>query len=141
MHDINREAKDASASRSGNPSVIASIEKMIEKIVESLLAKEDIYIELKTKKPPVNSSTSQHGYDVGCNKIRLLGRNNQEAWRFSTPSSKSEPFNMLTRAIAVVFRILELVHEALMGDVVVSKRYLASIAFNKLSKSTFLADT
>jgi len=70
-------------SRSGASSVIAAIEKLIQIIVESLLAKQGPSITLKTKKRPGTSSEVGDGQDVGLNEVKFLGSSQQEAWRFS----------------------------------------------------------
>ena len=109
--------------RSGDPLVIAAIEKMIERVVEGLLAKEDLCIGLKIKRPPAAPAEAGGSYSIAHNKLKLLGRNEQEAWRFSKDSSDCELSNPLKGVLAVVLRILDLIHEALIGNVVVSKRY------------------
>ena len=109
--------------RRGDPLVIAAIEKMIERVVEGLLAKEDPCIELKTKRPPAAPAEAGGSYEIAHNKLKLLGRNDQEAWRFSKDSSNCELFNPLKGGLAVVLRILDLIHKALIRNVVVSKRY------------------
>lgn len=70
-------------SRTGASSVIAAIEKMVETIVESLLAKKGPTITLKTKKRSGTSSVAEDGQDVGLNQVKFLGPSQQEAWRFS----------------------------------------------------------
>ena len=118
--------------RNGDPLVIAAIEKMIERVVEGLLAKEDLCIELKTKRPPAAPAEGGGFYDIAYNKLKLLGRNEQEAWRFSKDSSDCELFNPLKGILAVVLRILDLIHEALIRNVVVSKRYFVLILFREV---------
>lgn len=70
-------------SRSGASSVIAAIEKMIETIVESLMAKQGPSITLKTKKRSGTSSVAGDRQDIGFNQVKFLGPSQQEAWRFS----------------------------------------------------------
>ena len=76
-------AEQIPVSRLGNPLAITGIENMIERIVENLLAKEDLSIELKTKKPRSDQRAGRDTFDVGLNKLRFLSSNAQEAWRFS----------------------------------------------------------
>ena len=70
-------------SRRGAPAVIAAIETMFCKIANSLRKKEELSIELKTKKSPITSQTPNIEERVSISEIRFPGRNAQEAWRFS----------------------------------------------------------
>lgn len=70
-------------SRGGASSVIAAIEKKMEIIVESLLAKQGPSITLKTKKRSGTSSEAGDREDTGLNQVKFLGPSQQEAWRFS----------------------------------------------------------
>ena len=118
--------------RSGDPLVIAAIEKMIERVVEGLKAEEDLCIGLKIKRPPAAPAEAGGSYSIAHNKLKLLGRNEQEAWRFSKDLSDCELFNPLKGVLAVVLRILDLIHEALIGNVVVSKRYFVLLLAGKV---------
>ena len=74
----------ALATRRGSPSVVAAIEGMIAKIVDSLAQKEELTIELKTKRSPTASRTPGSEQRVAISKIQYPGRNAQEDWKFCT---------------------------------------------------------
>ncbi|CAK4016770.1 Meiotic recombination SPO11 [Lecanosticta acicola] len=82
-----------------NADVIDKIEDMLEPIVDAMLNEKDQYsITLRTRNRTSSSGTRQ---------LRFPAKTADEAWRF-----------------AVVVRILELMHEALRNDAVISKRDL-----------------
>ena len=113
------------ATRIGAPAVIGAIEDIIAKIAHSLGQKEELSIELKTTMSSATSRTPESGQRVAISKIRFPGRNAHEAWKFSTRYCRGSILVLsavLTIAAAVLLRILELVHQALVENVVVSKR-------------------
>ncbi|KAL8993495.1 MAG: hypothetical protein Q9169_006301 [Polycauliona sp. 2 TL-2023] len=132
VHDpleSNEPSTTPSRRRKPDPEAIHKIEKIVQQIVRSL-QREDakISITLRSPKRPGTSSlsvksskTKAHEY-----KVSFPGETPEGAWRFSTPGLVeavcSRTASMLTCSPAVVLRILELVHEALVNDVVVSKR-------------------
>jgi hypothetical protein len=111
-------------------SVLARIENIFEAMADVLLNERGhLSVELVTR-PRVNrqridpvdlASTPSNPVQRLC----FPGKSEREAWRFGEhdlPACKAEdsPTDLQT---AVVIRILELVHEALLNDVVLSKRY------------------
>ena len=52
------------------------------------------------------------------------GKSAEEAWRFSKIIAFGAAFNSTNFDLAVIVRILELIHEAIRSDVVLSKRYV-----------------
>ncbi|KAL8950224.1 MAG: hypothetical protein Q9222_003731 [Ikaeria aurantiellina] len=115
--------------RVADPEVIRKVEELVDQIISSLHQHEgNISIALKTKKSsnvsptsrsPVRSMNTQY-------KLSFPGNTPQEAWRFSRAELKekvcSRTMSMLICSPAVVLRILELIHEALVNDIIVSKR-------------------
>ncbi|KAK5020272.1 endodeoxyribonuclease [Cryomyces antarcticus] len=112
--------------------VLCKIESIFEKIADVLLNGGDrLIIPLK-----IRSGISGRGFDeesrivtsessIRTRDITFPGSTAQEAWRFSSYirlaiDSYSEP--KLKRRVAVLIRILELVHEALTAEVVITKR-------------------
>lgn len=90
------------------------IEEVFNQIEHALLhEKNELVIELKsrvhrtTKSSTATGSTSITDIVAKSRRICFPGKTAQEAWRFT-----------------VVIRILELIHEAITSDVVMSKRYL-----------------
>lgn len=70
-------------SRGRASSVIVAVEKKMEMVVKSLLAKQGPSITLKTKKRSGTSSEAGDRQDIGLNQVKFLGPSQQEAWRFS----------------------------------------------------------
>ncbi|KXS98678.1 hypothetical protein AC578_1264 [Pseudocercospora eumusae] len=95
-----------------NGQVIDKIEAVMEQMVDALLNdKTEISITLKTRSATSTKKSSKHANAGPRNAtppsrtLRFPGKSEDEAWRF-----------------AVVLRIMELMHEALRNDVVISKR-------------------
>ncbi|KAL8664567.1 MAG: hypothetical protein Q9202_002976 [Teloschistes flavicans] len=94
--------------RVADPGAIQKVEAIVEKVLRSLQGQdESISIALKTKRRSGTASSLPSQAPSSRNQYQLSfpGNTPQEAWRFT-----------------VVLRILELVHEALLNNVVVSKR-------------------
>ncbi|KAL9018675.1 MAG: hypothetical protein Q9185_004046 [Variospora sp. 1 TL-2023] len=114
--------------RTVDPAVILQIENIVGQIVDGLQKQEDgISISLRTKKLPKPSSTQTVGRSSkDYYRISFPGRSSQEARRFSraafTEAVCHRTSSMLICSPAIVLRILELIHEALVADVVISKR-------------------
>ncbi|KAL8716033.1 MAG: hypothetical protein Q9225_006282 [Loekoesia sp. 1 TL-2023] len=114
--------------RTADPETMQKVEVIIGQIIHSLQQQNDsISIKLKTRASsetspsclPVRSSNSHY-------KLSFPGNTPQDAWRFSTAELTEtvcrRASSMLTCSPAVVLRILELIHEALVESVVISKR-------------------
>jgi meiotic recombination protein SPO11 len=106
--------------------VIARLETMLEGIVDGLLVgDDDLSITLKSR-----AGVTRRGKNIEkekrsippakTRKVNFPGANAQEAWRFSLPPV---PITLasLTEA-AVLLRVLEIAHECLVDDVVLTKR-------------------
>ncbi|KAL8983514.1 MAG: hypothetical protein Q9177_004957, partial [Variospora cf. flavescens] len=108
--------------RTVDPAVILQIEHVVGQIVDGLQKQEDgISISLRTKKVPKPSSTQTVGRSSkDYYKISFPGRSSQEARRFSrtafTEAVCHRTSSMLICSPAIVLRILELIHEALVAD-------------------------
>lgn len=115
--------------RAADPAIILQIETIVGQMFDSLQKQEDsISISLRTKRAP-NPSSSQTSARSSKDyyKISFPGRSPQEAKRFSRAALVEAVCNrtssMLICSPAIVLRILELIHEALVADIVISKRY------------------
>ncbi|KAL8733192.1 MAG: hypothetical protein Q9181_003675 [Wetmoreana brouardii] len=105
------------------------VEILVAQILQSLQSQEDtVSIALRTKKR-CDSAFQYHSPAPSASdryKISYPGNTPQEAWRFSTAELAEtvcrRTASMLTCSPAVVLRILELIHEALVNNVIVSKR-------------------
>lgn len=119
--------------RTANPETIHKVESIVGRIADSIQNQDDnITISLRVKKsptppssqPPARSSNDHY-------KISFPGSTPEEAWRFSTETLAEmvckRTSSMLTYSPAVVLRILELIHEALVANIVISKRYVRTI--------------
>lgn len=145
MNDFNSSLEGPGASRStangsylsgpsprrrvADPGTIQKVEAIVEKVLRSLQGQdESISIALKTKRRSGTASSLPSQAPSSRNQYQLSfpGNTPQEAWRFSTAGLARTVCRrtaaMLTYHPAVVLRILELVHEALLNNVVVSKR-------------------
>ncbi|KAI4115996.1 MAG: hypothetical protein LQ345_003517 [Seirophora villosa] len=114
--------------RAADPAIILQIEAIVGQMFDSLQKQEDgISISLRTKRAP-NPSSSQTSARSSKDyyKISFPGRSPQEAKRFSRAALVEAVCNrtssMLICSPAIVLRILELIHEALVADIVISKR-------------------
>lgn len=117
--------------RASNSETIQKVEAVVERIMESLQNQdENISITLKTKRRSgtATSPSSQVQLSRTQYKLSFPGNTPQEAWRFSTAelakTVRRRTAAMLTCHPAVVLRILELIHDALVNNIVVSKRYV-----------------
>ncbi|KAL9061384.1 MAG: hypothetical protein Q9206_000586 [Seirophora lacunosa] len=115
--------------RAADPAIILQIETIVGQMFDSLQKQEgSISISLRTKRAP-NPSSSQTSARSSKDyyKISFPGRSPQEAKRFSRAALVEAVCNrtssMLICSPAIVLRILELIHEALVADIVISKRY------------------
>ncbi|KAL8636718.1 MAG: hypothetical protein Q9228_005920 [Teloschistes exilis] len=115
--------------RVSDSETIQKVEAVVDKIMESLQNQnESISITLKSKgrSGTATSPSSQVQPSRTQYKLSFPGNTPQEAWRFSTAelakTVRRRTAAMLTCHPAVVLRILELIHEALFNNVVVSKR-------------------
>ncbi|KAL8956969.1 MAG: hypothetical protein Q9193_005643 [Seirophora villosa] len=115
--------------RTADPAIILQIETIVGQMFDSLQKQEDgISISLRTKKAPKpSSSQTSTRSSKDYYKISFPGRSPQEATRFSRAALVEAVCNrtssMLICSPAIVLRILELIHEALVADIVISKRY------------------
>ncbi|KAL8681364.1 MAG: hypothetical protein Q9186_002507 [Xanthomendoza sp. 1 TL-2023] len=117
--------------RTADPETIRKVKNVVQQILHSLQQQdESIPITLKTRKRP-GTSLSTHSNSPSTDaqyKLFFPGNTPKKAWRFSMADLAetvcSRTSSMLTCSPAVVLRILELIHEALINNVVVSKRYI-----------------
>ena len=128
--ESNKPSTSASRRRAADPEILQKVEAVVQQIVRSLQQEEGkVWISLRSRKrtgtsPSAHSSRSpaQDHY-----KLSFPGETPEEAWRFSTAGLVeavcSRTSSMLTCSPAVVLRILELIHETLVNDAVVSKRW------------------
>ncbi|KAL8781951.1 MAG: hypothetical protein Q9213_005790 [Squamulea squamosa] len=121
--------RSASRRRAADPETIQKVEDVVHQIIRSLQQEKDtVYIALRTRKRPATSPSVNLSRSSAHTQYKLSfpGNTPDEAWRFSTPGLTEtvcrRTSSMLTRSPAVVLRILELIHEALVSGVVVSKR-------------------
>ncbi|KAL9028024.1 MAG: hypothetical protein Q9196_003545 [Gyalolechia fulgens] len=122
-----RPAEALSRKRTADPETIQKVEAIIHQIVQSLQRRdENISIALKIRQSSDISSRSNGRSSNSHYQLSFPGNTPQEAWRFSTEGLTEavcrRTSSMLTFSPAVVLRILELIHEALVEDVVISKR-------------------
>lgn len=104
--------------------VIKQIETVFERIADGL-TNENTLISILLKIRP--TSATPHAKDAASaptktKEICFPGRTAREAWRFSRSAIESIRGPVTDSDVAVVIRILELMHEALRSDVVLSKR-------------------
>ncbi|KAK4501379.1 hypothetical protein PRZ48_007188 [Zasmidium cellare] len=122
FEDLFNEAELLQGSSQG-PSVTAKIEACFEQIVDDLLnEKDEVSITLKTRKRTGSARDGQSTTPE--RRICFPGKTAEEAWRFCKFSQelsdvKHEIDNL---SVAVVLRILELMHEATRTNTVLSKR-------------------
>ncbi|KAL8909026.1 MAG: hypothetical protein Q9207_000477 [Kuettlingeria erythrocarpa] len=116
--------------RTPEPAVIHRVQTIVDQMISSLREQDDdISISLRTKRTSAGSSSRSASRSPNdFYKISFPGNTPEEAWRFSTAALTarvcSRTSSMLTCSSAVVLRILELLHEALVTDMVISKRYV-----------------
>ena len=124
----------ASRRRTTDPETIRKIEDIVQQIVLALQREDaSVSIALRSPKRPGTSRSAKISTDPAHKQYILSfpGDTPEEAWRFSTPGLVetvcSRTASMLTCSPAVVLRMLELIHEALVNDVVVSKRFAEAL--------------
>ncbi|KAI4091532.1 MAG: hypothetical protein LQ339_008103 [Xanthoria mediterranea] len=106
--ESNNPATSASRRRAADPEIIQKVEAVVQQIVRSLQQEEGkVWISLRSRKRPGTSPSAQSSRSPAQDQYKLSfpGDTPEEAWRFT-----------------VVLRILELIHETLVNDAVVSKR-------------------
>ena len=136
----------ASSHPSANAEAIAKIEAVFENIADSLSNEEnpcvpskDIFIPLRYKKHATSDgdtpslSNADFAGDFRTVSFPARGRP-KEAWRFSTTHLRGLGINVADASPAVLIRILDLMHEALCDNVIISKR-CASIMLNHPSQA------
>lgn len=118
----------ARVSRPGNPDVICKIEAVFESLATDLEdGTKSLSISLK-ERPGLRSTMGSAVISAGSRSRRISfpGRTVEEGWRFGMSGvhlkKRSHPLDMLTRYLAVLIRILGLVHEALVNNVITTKR-------------------
>ena len=124
----------ASSDRPESAEVISKIEAVFENIADSLLNEEnpcvpanDIFVQLRHKNYTTPASDTPTLFDAEpedkftnvCFPARGRPR---EAWRFSRLLTAGQVMIVLIANLAVLIRILDLIHEALCENVIVSKR-------------------
>ncbi|KAL8895121.1 MAG: hypothetical protein Q9192_003828, partial [Flavoplaca navasiana] len=124
-----KQPKTTSRRRAADPEIMKKVEDIVHQIVRSLENNDDrVSITLRCQKRPSLSPSARSSMSPARKQYRLSfpGETPEEAWRFSmaglVETVCSRTSSMLTCSPAVVLRILELIHEALVNDVVVSKR-------------------
>jgi meiotic recombination protein SPO11 len=109
-------------------SVVAKIENIFEAMADVLLNERgQLSVELVTR-PRVSrqhhgTADSTSAQSVAVQRLCFPGKTEREAWRFGEHDLAASACSYTDWKTAVVVRILELVHEALLSDVVLSKRY------------------
>ncbi|KAL8840821.1 MAG: hypothetical protein Q9176_003668 [Flavoplaca citrina] len=124
-----KQSRPTSRRRAADPEIMKKVEDIVHQIVRSLENNDDkVSITLRCQKRPSLSPTARSSMSPARKQYTLSfpGETPEEAWRFSmaglVETICSRTSSMLTCSPAVVLRILELIHEALVNDVVVSKR-------------------
>ena len=129
-----------------NADIIAKIEAVFENIVDSLSNEEnpcvpskDIFIPLRYKERATsNGDAPSHSNAEPADDFRIVSfparGQLKEAWRFSTTHLRGFGFNGADASPAVLIRILDLIHEALCDNVIISKR-CASILLSPPSQA------
>ncbi len=102
--------------------VIGTVEQVFESIVANLLQEQPISISLKYKQKPQHPlNSTKPAFNIQSHSFP--GNSPREAWRFSQYiSTKIKLPSTEYRQTAVLFRILGLIHEALISGNIVSKR-------------------
>ncbi|KAL9596495.1 MAG: hypothetical protein Q9219_005756 [cf. Caloplaca sp. 3 TL-2023] len=114
--------------RTADPETTRRVEAIINRIICSLQQQQSsVSIALKTRKSSDSSLSRSNKRPLKSQyKLSFPGSTPQEAWRFSTAELTQavcrRTSSMLTCSPAVVLRIMELIHEALVQNIVISKR-------------------
>ena len=111
--------------RAANQLVVSKIEEYIRLIADGLQRKVEISIPLRVRKQTAGSAPAGKEEGMLETLVKFPGRNAQEAWRFGRPSYLDVVLTADSNT-AVLVRILDLLHEALTNNVVVSKRCISS---------------
>ena len=124
QNNTDSRSKSTAVTPSESYPVIKQIETVFERIADRL-TNENNQISILLKIRP--TSATPHAKDAASaptktKEICFPGRTSREAWRFSRPAIESIHCPVTDSDVAVVIRILELMHEALRSDVVLSKR-------------------
>lgn len=137
---------------SANAEVIAKIEAVFENITDSLLKEQnpyvplnDIFVPLRNKRHTAPNADTSSLLDVEPSddfiNVSFPARGRpKEAWRFSTIHPVHHFAMVLIASPAVLVRILDLVHEALCDNVIVSKRCVSITILKPQSGSTWDQD-
>ena len=124
----------ASSDRPESAEVISKIEAVFENIADSLLNERnpdvpvnDIFVQLRHKNYTTSISDPPTLIDAepedNLTNICFPARGRpREAWRFSRLLTNGQVMIVLIANLAVLIRILDLIHEALCDNVIVSKR-------------------
>lgn len=107
--------------------VIQAIEQLFEHTVDALLSDKPLTVKLRTRKQNAKAPEKK---SLGC-QSRILpsqtfsypGSNPVEARKFGEVLSRFEYGLWLTLNLAVLIRIFELIHAALVAKVIVTKRF------------------
>lgn len=127
-----------------DPTVLSKIESLVQNILNDLeLGKPELCIPLGVKKRVSQSGFAtqiENNTPASLNNVSFPGDLPHEAWRFSTAHVVEKVIqrtaSMLIRSPAVVLRILELIHEALVAQVVISKRcFIGSVNTDLLTRA------
>lgn len=104
--------------------VMAKIESIFEHMVDALsneLSSMDIAINTRPVNRP-RTSTPPPTHNAAAKKIAFPAKSEGEAWRFSELRADMSRCHNLILMIAVAVRILELMHNALRNNLVLTKR-------------------
>ena len=116
---------ESMVSRAANQLVVSKIEECIRVIADGLQRQVEVSISLKARKQRAASAPPGNEQGMSETLVRFPGRNAQEAWRFGRYSWLALGITADLNT-AVLVRILDLLHESLINNVVVSKRCILS---------------
>ena len=117
----------ASSSTETDVAVLRRVEHVFGRIVASLCAEEPLVLTLKSKKPRSAAAATSDAGNPSEFQIRFPGRSPEEAWRFGKNRTPALLNKSVIHCLAVVLRVLGCIHEALVSNRTVSKRFGASI--------------
>lgn len=110
--------------------MIDKIEEVFEQIADAMLnEKNEFSITLKTRRRASRNQRRDRDEDY-TKRLCFPGKTANEAWRFGKRRFHRISSICPDSAPAVVIRILELMHEALRNDVVMSKRSISHSSIN-----------
>lgn len=111
--------------------MIDKIEEVFEQIADAMLNdKNEFSITLKTRRRAASKNQQRDGDEDRTKRLCFPGKTANEAWRFGKHCIHGSKGISPDLAPAVVIRILELMHEALRNDVVMSKRSISHSSIN-----------